>query len=263
MPILANMNHKPTKSASSMRSSQHWYDPKTLEARHGADLREAKKFGYLPSVTTVLKILPQDNLAKWKAEQVCIAAFSTPRLPDEPDATFIARVMAFADEEARNAADVGTRRHDIIERFNCGETIYPGNPDLPFIQPYIEWWGAKVRRVISCEQVVANLQMGYAGKLDILCEMEDGSVAVVDIKNRKRTGTYPNDLAQLAAYQSAVGDADRSISVVLGTQSPSILVKEWSEAETEDGWETFTLCLALWKKVKNYWPERAQEPAVA
>jgi hypothetical protein len=245
-----------------MRNSQHWYD-RDGKPCHGADLRTARKAGLLPSVTTVLKCWPQDNLTRWKNEQLVIAAITTPRIPNEPDDAFISRILGFADEEARNAADVGTRRHDLIEDYNKGINLreVPGD-DIPFIKPYMDWFDTSVAGIVFAEEIVTNPALGYAGKLDLLATMKDGSVAVVDVKNRKNPKCYDTDAAQLAAYGEVV-NADKCISVILGTQEPSILVREWEPMERREAWQNFTLCLELWKRSKNYWPERTQEPAVA
>lgn len=244
-----------------MKTSQHWYD---LDARphHGADLREARKHGYLPSVTSVLKCWPSDNLTRWKNEQMILAAITTPRLENEPDDCFVDRIMACADEESRNARDVGSRRHDLIEQFNKGAGVMGENPDLPFIQPYLEWFDQNVKRVMLAEEVIVHPAMGYGGKLDLLAELKDGSVAVIDPKNRKTLREYSTDCAQLAAYREPL-NADRCISIILGTQRPEILVKEWTPSEAREGWIDFELALTMWKRSRQYWPERFRKEAAA
>jgi hypothetical protein len=237
-----------------MRNSQHWY---TIDGatRHGVDLRVARRERLLPSVTSVLKVWPSEALTRWKQEQVIMSAITTPRLPCEADDAFIARVMTFADEEARAAADVGTRRHDLLELIDKGALIAGENPDLRFIQPYIKWFDENVERVLLSAEVVTHPAMGYAGKLDSFYQLKDGRAAVVDAKNRKNPRAYESDAMQLAAYGEII-HADTCISVVLGTQEPSILVREWTPHERHTAWHNFSLALEVWKRSRNYWPER-------
>lgn len=244
-------------------STDHWY---TTDARpaYGATLREARKAGLLPSVTTILKVWPKSALDRWKQEQIILSCLTTPRLPGEPDDAYVNRIITCAEAESRAAADVGSRRHDWMEQWNQGIAIreLDCKEDWPFLQPYIEWFSRNVDHTIQAETIVVNKELGYAGKLDLLCRLKDGRTAVVDAKNRKTVRAYETDCQQLEAYRVPVM-ADTTISVVLGTQEPGILVREWNAGERFDGWANFQLCLSLWKAAKQYWPERHKPAEVA
>jgi hypothetical protein len=243
--------------------SDHWYD-QSGKPHHGAHLKEARANGYLPSVTTILgQCWPKTGLDKWKQEQVILACLTTPRLPHEPDDAYISRILACADAESAIARDTGTRRHDLIEQHNKGNGIMGENADLPFIMPYIEWMEQEVASTVQAETPVVHLDLGYAGKLDLLCNLKNDSLAVVDIKNRKKLTTYPEDCIQLSAYSQAVGGCDWCVSVILGSLEPGILVKYWSRAEVDSAWEDFKCALALWKRSRNYWPEKFYQGAAA
>lgn len=250
-----------------MAKGDHWYD-RLGNPHHGAHLKEARANGYLPSVTTVLgQCWPKAGLDKWKQEQVILACLTTPRLPHEPDDAYVARILACADAEGMAAADVGTRRHKIIEDWLNGEGLHADSWDLPFIEPFIKWYNGVSYSTLANEKVVANPAMGYAGKLDIYSEFVLGEEMVIDIKNRKRLITYETDAAQLAAYAWALRESGMTVtgcvSVILGTQEPGILVNHWSVEEEDRGWEDFKCALALWKRSRNYYPERAQQGAAA
>jgi len=246
------------------KSTQHWYD-RAGNPRHGATLREARKEGLLVSVSTVLKCWPADSLKQWLDGQLILAAATTPRLPNETDEAFVERVRVYAGEESKAAADVGTRRHELVERWLNGdrqflkddETAFPPDPDIPYIQPYLRWYEDNVERTLAAEQVIVNPKLGYAGKLDSKFLLRDGRTAVADLKNRKRTAVYATDAAQLSGYNE-VAQADTTISIILGTTEPSILVKEWTPEERAEAWENFLLCLEIWKRSKAYWPERVK-----
>jgi hypothetical protein len=245
-----------------MKSSQHWY---TIDGkpRHGATLREARKEGLLVSVTSVLQVWPKGALDRWKQEQVILSCLTTPRLPHESDDAYIARVIECAEAESMAAADVGTRRHDLIERWNKGGELKDETPEeMRFIEPYIDWFNENVDHVIQVERVVVNEVLGYAGKLDLLCELKDGRRAVVDVKNRRTPRIYGTDAQQMEAYSMPVM-ANATVSVILGTAEPVALVRDWTPAERHVAWANFQLCLSMWKASKNYYPEKAHQEALA
>jgi len=214
--------------------SGHWYRrdgtrcqeiiSKTTSLPRRPNLGDARKLGLLPGVTTICKIYPGNGL------QNC------------------------SPEILSAASDIGTRRHAQVEAFHLNHCTRIDPVDGPFLEPYYQWFGNTVERVTLAESVAISLDHGYAGTMDLLCVLKDKRVAVVDLKNRKNLATYDTDAMQLAAYRHAVG-AGVAISVVLGTERPEILVKEWGTAENELAWLRFGLCLQLWKSATNYYPE--------
>lgn len=258
MTVCAPSTHDPT----------HWYHRdgsrcsevigKTTGTPRKPTIRDARELGLLPGVTGICKLYPNDSLQRWKRSQDILAAITTPRFANETDDFYISRILAAADEECRAAADVGTRRHAIVEQFHR-RTIYPDDTmafgdDLPFIQPYLKWFDGEIMAALGVEYQVGNIEYGYAGTIDLYAGLRGGDRTVVDLKNRKNIATYETDAMQLAAYRRAVG-ADVAISVVLGTEKPEILVKEWSAAEDQSAWNNFELCLKLWKSANAYSPE--------
>src|SRR3990167_10315863 len=110
----------------------HWYTQSgepmyTIIGKNGNErattLRDARAFNLLPSVTSILSMLPKPALINWKMKNVLMSALTLPRLPDEADDAYIARIMADADEQARIARGKGTAIHGAIERFICGQSI--------------------------------------------------------------------------------------------------------------------------------------------
>ena len=73
--------------------SQHWYDQSgrpmyTVKAKDGTDrpttLRDARKHGFLPSVTTIMSVMAKPGLESWKMNQMMMAALTLPRADGEP-----------------------------------------------------------------------------------------------------------------------------------------------------------------------------------
>ena len=74
--------------------SNHWYTrdgvPRyTVVGANGKErnttLRDARKEGLIPSVTTVLNVAAKPALNQWLQRQVLLAALTLPRRPDEPE----------------------------------------------------------------------------------------------------------------------------------------------------------------------------------
>jgi hypothetical protein len=249
------------------RESSHWYYPDAracfeLPAADGTmrkpTLRDARKLGLLPSVTGILRLWPADALKNWLRGQDILAAGTTPRLPTESDDQWVARVLESADEVSALARTTGTRRHALIEQFNRGalKVAEWDAKDLAFCEPYFEWFRDNVvtNVLVKPEHIVVNAASGYAGTLDLECQTKLGR-AIVDVKNRKKPAVYDTDAMQLIAYASALGEINYDCySIILGTDTKDILVRQWTPNELELAGRNFRLCLALWKASKNYDP---------
>ena len=105
--------------------SGHWYTKDGTPAyttigktgERNTTLRDARKLGLLPSVTTINGMLSKAGLNSWLQQQVLLAALTLPRLPDEPEADWLARVMQDSKATGRDAADRGTAIHAIIQGY--------------------------------------------------------------------------------------------------------------------------------------------------
>jgi hypothetical protein len=78
-------------------------------------LRQARKEGLLPSVTTIIRCAAAPGLENWKAQQVLMAALTTDRKPDETEQQYIDRIIADANEQAKKAREKGTLIHAFVQ----------------------------------------------------------------------------------------------------------------------------------------------------
>ena len=119
--------------------STHWYTKEGTPAyttigktgERPTTLRDARKLGLLPSVTTIIGMLSKAGLDTWKQQQVLLAALTLPRLPDEPESEWLARVMQDSKAQGREAADRGTAIHAVIQGYF--EQVY-----MPEKPPYLD-----------------------------------------------------------------------------------------------------------------------------
>jgi hypothetical protein len=253
---------------------EHWYDRsgKPAYSTNGRDttLRDARKLGYVPSVTTVTSVMAKAALTDWMVKQGILAALTLPRLDGEGDDAFIARVLEDSRQQAKAAAEEGSRIHDACEKLVKGEPFDPkydahaqaAVAELHRLFPDVTDWVA--------EKSFAH-PLGFGGKVD-LHSPSSGIVADYktkdgDFSDGKRLHYDQN--IQLAAYQVGLGLAWTAIEdkyartfgkpfvfcaniFVSRTHPGAVASHVWSADDIADGWRTFAAALELWKIVKGY-----------
>lgn len=85
---------------------------------------------------------------------------------------------------------------------NAGTSPEAAHPDVaPLLRQYLDWRETAQAEVLASEFQVWNLEAGYAGTVDLLCRLGDGSVALVDLKTGNKL--YGEMALQLIAYLMA------------------------------------------------------------
>lgn len=258
-------------------TNSHWYS-QAGEPMHDADLRVARKMNLLPSVTTVQRAAAKPALDSWKMTQAVLAALTLPRLDGEPDDVFAKRVVTDSGREAQDAADWGTRMHEVCAlslamcndegmRTEMEHAAFRYNLDN-HAKAFDKWRYENVSVLVSSEIVVTH-RAGYAGRLDarvMLASLVGGGHAVIDFKGRGvkdgKVAWYPEQVQQLAAYRAAAVDCglgeptDKLISVIIDRNEPVIYAKVWTEEEARQGERQFMALLAYWQEINKYWPNQ-------
>ena len=113
------------------------------------------------------------------------------------------------NEGGREARDIGTCAHDLIEAFVCGQS-QPKREK----QPTEVWEGAQVAlesfkrfweregmasrvEVLGAETMMVDVEQGWGGTADLICLL-DGKATILDYKTGKRI--YAETAIQLEAY---------------------------------------------------------------
>ena len=233
--------------------SGHWYLPdgspaytiigKSTGRERPTTLADARKLGLLPSVTTIINIIQKAGLDTWKQQQVLLAALTLPRLPDEPESDWLARVMQDSKATGREAAERGTHIHGIIEAFYEGVYI----PELP---PYVRVVESVINEHFGPQLWVSEKSFaygGYGGKCDLIAKG-----CVVDFKTTEKDldklDYYFDHQMQLAAYRQGfeMPTARCAIVYVNALQNKAKLV-EIPEDDLRIGWDCFTHLLAFYR----------------
>lgn len=211
----------------------------------GACLRQARKEGLLPSVTTVMKdTLAQPGVVSW-----------------------MMRVGAEeAERRGRETREEGKRLHALL-----GHWIVSGDgPDDPsnraLVTPTLEWLREELRgaRSIASEQSVVSPH-GWGGTIDLSFRHAAG-LTIVDVKTREfgldgsvRRPYFENAI-QLAAYAQLLNtSANRYVTLMLSRDphNPRCAAYEWSTKDIQRACQAWEGIWMAWQAIKDYYPAAA------
>jgi len=239
--------------------SQHWYtrtgDPAyTVKNKDGhqrpTTLRDARKLGLVPSVTTIIKCAASPGLEAWKLQQMMLAALTLPRAPEETEESFISRIQADSKEQAKMAAERGSEVHAALESFF--ETRHVTSKFSPAVLG-TETEIVKVFGDVTWSAEKSFAVKGFGGKVDL--HSKDGRGVVIDFKTKEFTSEtldkaqgFDEHLMQLAAYRVGLEIPQaRCANVFVSVTEPGlVVVKEWDQEDLDRGWKMFSSLLEFW-----------------
>lgn len=251
----------------------HFYDAKTAEPRYevpyadpskgmrSATLADAKKHGWVPSVTTVLGILAKPALENWKVEQAILAALTNPNISDDMTHDEMMRVIKRdSQQQAKQAAERGTAIHNSIEarlllRKGLAEyfTFARGAIDcvarsVGVHTDYLHHWNVEARLPGG---------LGYGGKCDLhsdewLIDFKTKEFSQEDVDAGKIKG-WPEQHVQLVAYDHGFGGKRRRLAnVFVSVTEPGLChFYEWPEDEYDIGLRRWQATLEAWLAWKD------------
>jgi hypothetical protein len=254
------------ESTRASEGSTHWYtrDGKPCYTVIGANgkernttLRDARKELLCPSVTTIINEAAKPALIQWMQRQVLLAALTLPRLPDENDEAYCARIMEDSKAQGKEAAEEGTRIHAAIEQHYGGQDFDHKYADHVF----------GVRTSIRLQFQVDEFHaehafshpLGFGGKTDL-----HGQSLVLDVKSKdfyelptkenKIKLWWDENVIQLAAYRVGLGMPNATCgNVYVSRTVPGLVhIHVWGEDELERGWEMFKALLQYWTAKTGY-----------
>lgn len=251
--------------------SSHWYrvDGKPEYSQFTADgqkrattLRDARKKGLLPSVTTILSVLGKPGLETWKQNQVLEAAHGSPASDGESIQSYTRRIKNQAFQQVDDAARIGSAIHDALDRYWDGHPVPP--EWLPYVQPVLDWKQSHQIRFTEREIGVSNLTQGYAGRADVFLEVGSHKGAG-DFKTRKTKpgvgiDSYPEQKMQLAAYIAAHYGEDAlpasfAVNVYISTTEPGrVEIVQHTGEELVAAFDAFRGVCAIWRYQTGYDP---------
>jgi hypothetical protein len=267
------LSFKPSNVTS---ESGHWYDRSGVQVstvlgskgqQVKPDLRHARKFGFAPGVTTILKAAHKEQLVQYRERQVLLASLTLPQIAGESHDEWVKRIMVDAKTHAIEAAERGSEIHAQIE--SELKTESSTNP-----------WVLAVRNALSplgvslgawrCEMPCVS-NYGYGTKSDLSCDatevdMGSGDVrrlqVVLDFKTKdgdlSDVALYPEHHQQLAATAQALGLPNAQCGIVFVSRTePTACLLMADDEDIQHGWQVFKALLNYWQTVNKYRPEWA------
>jgi hypothetical protein len=245
----------------------HWYDQTgkpcyTVIGKNGktrdTTLADAKRLGFVPSVTTILEVISKPNLSDWKVKQGIMSALALPMEDGERMEEFVNRIVNDSRKSAILASEEGSRIHDAIE-MSFKNKAYPDTyaPHVDKVHellkaafPDIGDWVAEAS--FACD-------LGYGGKVDL---HSPSTGIVVDFKTKDLAPGEKKKLAydqnyQLAAYSLGLGLVPNVCAniFVSRTHPGHAEMHVWNRDEVLSGWRVFSSALACWQAIKGYVPD--------
>jgi hypothetical protein len=265
----------------------HAYDHKgnprhTVKTKQGAKnptratrASDAAKNNWLPSVSECLDVMDKDWLRRHTAIECVEKALKQPAIRDENISEYASRLVDKTMQESGEAAEIGTRIHDIIDNWALKRPL-PNSIQLygddvvnasTLLDPVISMLkGFDIRRT---EFVTVNSGLGYAGTVDMEAFNGNGVAGLIDFKTKKtKVGKKikPSDshVMQLAAYHASeynprlgpeeIDWKDQwAANIYISTTEPGrVELKMWNSSELALAFEGFCSCCGLWRYLNNY-----------
>lgn len=183
-------------------------------------IKDARENGWLPSVSTVLKVLDKPALTRWKVGQGVLACMTAPRVDGEGLDAFIDRVLndeQQQDQEAQKARDLGTDIHAAIEACLNGRDCLPELAG--YVGPVLERIKEMNLPTFATEKILVG--DGYAGMTDCLLGIGMPEI-LIDFKTTKSIPAkpYKEHQLQIAAYVGTLPAFCRGFVIYISTTEP-------------------------------------------
>ena len=258
----------------------HWYDREgnarhTVPTKKGAKnpfrpttIADARFHRLLPSITTIMSVVDNPALNRWKMGKVAEWCFQAPPGPEETKEEYALSAVEKAMQEVGDAADLGSWTHANIEAHSKGKPMpHQGHPfDLA-------WAGLLAFQkagfeVEKSEITVTCPEHGFAGTTD--CAVKRGSkCGIVDFKTIRTKPGQPiahrfGHIPQIAAYHTAfwcaggkIGPNAFGANIYISTTEPGrVEVVEYDVAQLRDGFECFLSAAHIWRYINKYDPRQ-------
>lgn len=213
------------------------------------NLRDAKKLGLFPSVSTIMSVASEEAIVNWTCEQIINAAWLHPYTGGDIK-EWKKEVRRLSKIKKEKAANEGTKIHKAMEYHFTEE--YKGyskeyhdicHAARQFLYDYfgdVDW---------VSELTFAN--DGYGGCVDLITSYDKG--IIIDFKTQATNDSksfrfYNKYCMQLAAYRYGLGlsKADCYIMKISSTAPGVFKLKKYSEEELQRQFKCFT-------HLKNYY----------
>jgi hypothetical protein len=239
-----------------VQENGHWYTKDGTPAyttngktgERATTLRDARKLGLLPSVTTINGLLSKAGLNSYFQQEAIKATINFPRIDDESEEEYFKRILELSKQHSRTAAERGSAIHAVIEAYF--DQVY-----MPEKPAYLDAIDSALKNAFGDQQWLSEKSfghpLGFGGKCDLMAK----NGFVVDFKTKEtdldKVDVYFEHEMQLAAYREGFGlpTARCAIVFVNGTTNQVKLI-EIEEQKLQNSWECFQHLLRVYQ-IKN------------
>lgn len=244
-----------TEKPSFATEASHWYRPdgsavNTVIGANGKErpttLRDARKLGLYPSVTTILKAAAKPGLERWKAEQLLMSALTLQQLPMESEQSWVGRVWQDSIQQAIKAAERGTAIHAAIDKY------YRSEPFDREFESYVGLARLEIQRAFGISTVWLPERsfahpLGYGGKVDLHTPK-----ILIDIKTKDGdlVGVKPYDehFMQVAAYAQGLELKEPTCAILFVSRTePTVKLEILKQEQIDQGAAMFKWLLFYWR----------------
>ena len=158
--------------------------------------------------------------------------------------------LTWTDIRDKRATE-GTNVHEKVFAALASRHAMPSLDDVSedergYAQAAMRWWGDRDPKPILTEQMTASEQHGFAGRFDLLCEI-DGERVLCDAKTRAKPKSRLSDHVQLAGYELAnreagLGESDKQLVLILLPDG------DYCEVEGQAMPDDFLAALAVYRR---------------
>lgn len=218
----------------------------------------------MPSVTTALDALAKPALIPWAVNATL--NFIRPAIQPgvEHAESYLEEVYSQAKREFRNvkrdAADVGTQAHAILERYpDCGTP--PDGPVGRCVSGGINWLNSHQVEWLHRECPIYSRRHRYSGRFDGLVRV-DGVLSLIDWKTSN--GIYPEYRFQTAAYTAAYEEEhpdiqiEQRILIRLGKEDGVFEPHVYPRSSLRKDFNAFLSALKIYQRMREIEKEESQ-----
>lgn len=132
-----------------------------------------KGYVEVPSVTSVLNLIPKPRLHKWAIKQCIDFLVKQKELTPE----IISRAYGYHEYYLDKLADEGTENHELMGKYLRGEKVKVNK----WLQRFIDWKDANDFVVTDIEKTIIDPTLGFAGTIDLIGTIH-GEPIIIDLK---------------------------------------------------------------------------------
>lgn len=222
-------------------------------------IRDARKLGLVPSVSTVKDLGCGMGLVQWMINLALDSALAHPYHPEEytKDAWKEIVLKQYSKEKGM-AAQRGTEIHDLLDQ-HLSNPKKKCNKDREYIMPVLEWLHENFHGVQWVSEKSFVHPTGFGGRVDLHSVTDN---IVLDFKTKDKTELndkmqYDDHKIQLSAYQEGLGlpaETKRYNLFVSVNENTPGLCHLVEATEHDRYYEIFQAMLTLWKLRNKYDP---------